>query len=100
MMVIVTENAPARLRGRLGLWLAEVRAGTYVGVYSRRARERIWADTQALIGEGSAVLVWSSPTEAGFAFECVGADRRELVDADGFPLVRFLPRPSIPELRP
>ena len=27
MMVIVVENAPPRLRGRLSLWLAEVRAG-------------------------------------------------------------------------
>ena len=26
MMVVVLENAPPRLRGRLSLWLAEVRA--------------------------------------------------------------------------
>jgi hypothetical protein len=31
MLVIVVENAPPRLRGRLGLWLVEVRAGVYVG---------------------------------------------------------------------
>lgn len=37
MMVIVVENAPPRLRGRLSLWLAEVRAGVYVGVFNRRA---------------------------------------------------------------
>jgi CRISPR-associated endoribonuclease Cas2 subtype I-E len=27
MLVIVVENAPPRLRGRLALWLLEVRAG-------------------------------------------------------------------------
>ena len=41
MMVIVVENAPPRLRGRLAVWLLEVRAGVYVGDYSRRVREMI-----------------------------------------------------------
>ena len=40
MMVIVVENAPPRLRGRLAVWLLEIRAGVYVGRYSRRVRER------------------------------------------------------------
>ncbi len=31
MLVVVTENIPARLRGRLAVWLLEVRAGVYVG---------------------------------------------------------------------
>ena len=31
MMVIVVENAPPRLRGRLAVWLLEIRAGVYVG---------------------------------------------------------------------
>jgi CRISPR-associated endoribonuclease Cas2 subtype I-E len=35
MLVIVLENAPPRLRGRLAVWLLEVRAGVYVGNYSR-----------------------------------------------------------------
>ena len=39
MLVIVVENAPPRLRGRLAVWLLEVRAGVYVGTYSRRTRE-------------------------------------------------------------
>lgn len=51
MMVIVVENAPPRLRGRLSLWLAEARAGVYVGVYARRTRERIWDEVCSLIGE-------------------------------------------------
>lgn len=90
MMVIVTENAPARLRGRLALWLAEVRAGVYVGVYSRRTRERIWHETQAMIEDGSACLVWTAPTDSGFSFDSVGANRREPIDFDGLTLVRFL----------
>ncbi len=93
MMVIVVENAPPRLRGRLSLWLAEVRAGVYVGVYSRRVRERIWDEVKIMIGDGNAVIAWAAPTDSGFAFEAVGANRREPVDFDGLTLVRFKPVP-------
>jgi CRISPR-associated protein Cas2 len=89
MMVIVVENAPPRLRGRLSLWLAEVRAGVYVGDYSARTRERLWAETVELLGNGSAVIAWSAPTDSGFAFEAEGPNRREPVDFDGLTLVRF-----------
>lgn len=91
MMVIVVENAPPRLRGRLALCLAEVRAGTYVGVYSKRTRERIWQETIDLIGDGSACIIWSVPTDTGFAFESVGPNRREPADFDGLTLVKFRP---------
>ena len=93
MMVIVVENAPPRLRGRLSLWLAEVRAGVYVGVYSRRVRERIWTEVKIMIADGNAVIAWSAPTDSGFAFEAVGANRREPVDFDGLTLVQFKPVP-------
>lgn len=91
MMVIVVENAPPRLRGRLSLWLAEVRAGVYVGVYDRRTRERIWEETRIMIGEGSAVIAWAAPTDSGFAFEAIGSNRREPIDFDGLTLVRIKP---------
>ena len=42
MLVIVVENAPPRLRGRLAVWLLEVRSGVYVGTYGKRVREMIW----------------------------------------------------------
>lgn len=90
-MVIVVENAPPRLRGRLALWLAEVRAGVYVGVYSRRTRERIWSEVIAMIEDGSAIIAWSAQTDSGFAFDSVGANRRTPVDFDGLTLVQFLP---------
>ena len=94
MMVIVIENAPPRLRGRLSLWFAEVRAGVYVGVYDRRTRERIWEEVKAMIGSGNAVMAWSVSNDSGFAFEAAGDNRREPVDFDGFTLVRFKPSPA------
>ena len=91
MLVITVENAPPKLRGRLSLWLSEVRTGVYVGVFSRRVRERIWSEVVAMIGEGNAVAVWSEPTETGFTFKAVGENRREPIDFDGLTLVRFKP---------
>lgn len=94
MMVIVTENAPPRLRGRLSLWLAEVRAGVYVGAYNARVRERIWEEVRLLIGDGNAVIAWAAPNDSGFAFDAIGENRRETVDIDGLTLVRFKPAPE------
>jgi CRISPR-associated protein Cas2 len=91
MMVIVVENAPPRLRGRLSLWLAELRAGVYVGVYSARIRERMWEEVCQMIDGGSAVMAWDAQTDSGFAFETIGPNRRESIDFDGLTLVRFLP---------
>jgi CRISPR-associated protein Cas2 len=89
MMVIATENAPPRLRGTLSLWLVEVRSGLYVGAYGRRARERLWNQTQEFIGDGSAVVAWSSPNEFGFRLDTIGRDRRDVVDIDGMVLARL-----------
>ncbi|ABC20973.1 CRISPR-associated protein, Cas2 family [Rhodospirillum rubrum ATCC 11170] len=93
----MVENAPPRLRGRLALWLAEIRAGVYVGVYSRRVRERIWDEVTQMIDKGSAVITWSAPTDSGFAFEAVGENRREPVEIDGLTLVRFHPVKQPPD---
>ena len=60
MLVIVVENVPPRLRGRLALWLLEVRAGVYVGDYSRRVQEMIWQQVNAGIEDGNAVMIWST----------------------------------------
>lgn len=100
MMVIVVEGAPPRLRGRLALWLAEIRAGVYVGVYNARTRERIWSEVRQMIGPGNAVIAWSAPTDSGFAFDTVGENRREPADFDGLTLVRFLPANKDPSSPP
>lgn len=94
MLVIVVENVPPRLRGRLAIWLLEVRAGVYVGNVSRRTREYIWEQIEAGIGEGNAVIAWSTNTESGFDFMTLGRNRRIPVEMDGVKLVSFLPEPE------
>jgi CRISPR-associated protein Cas2 len=91
MLVIVVENVPPRLRGRLALWLLEVRAGVYVGEYSRRVQEMLWQQVAAGIEDGNAVMIWSTSTESGFDFLTLGKNRRIPVVFDGLKLVSFLP---------
>ncbi len=91
MLVIAVNNAPPRLRGRLALWLLEIRAGVYVGNYSRRTREMIWEQVQKNIETGDGIVVWAAPTETGFDFDTCGTNRRIPTDVDGLKLVRFFP---------
>ena len=91
MLVIVLENAPPRLRGRMAVWLLEVRAGVYVGSYSRRVREHIWTQVEEGLEDGNAVMMWRSSSEAGFDFVTLGRNRRMPADFDGVQLVRFHP---------
>lgn len=98
MLVIVLENAPPRLRGRLAVWLLEVRAGVYVGTYGRRVREYLWSQVEEGLEDGNAVMVWRSRTETGFTFKTLGKNRRLPVNLDGVQLVRFHPLPPDPAL--
>jgi CRISPR-associated protein Cas2 len=91
MLVIVLENAPPRLRGRLAVWLLEVRAGVYIGDVSTRVREMIWEQVKSGLGEGNAVMVWRTNTESGYDFETFGKNRRIPKEMDGVKLVSFLP---------
>lgn len=91
MLVIVVENVPPRLRGRLAVWLIEIRAGVYVGDLSRKVREMLWAQVQQGLGEGNAVMAWSTNTESGFDFLTLGQNRRMPVELDGLKLVSFYP---------
>ncbi len=91
MTVIVVENVPPRLRGRLAIWLLEVRSGVYVGDVSRRVREMMWTHVGKGMHEGNAVMVWTTNTESGFDFVTLGKNRRIPVEMDGLKLVSFLP---------
>jgi CRISPR-associated protein Cas2 len=95
MLMVIVEDAPPRLRGRLAVWLLEVRAGVYVGNYGRRVREMIWTQVCAYIEEGNAVIAWATPTDAGFSFDTVGKSRRIPVDLDGFRLVAMMPEAQV-----
>lgn len=89
MLVIVVENVPPRLRGRLGVFLVEVRAGVYIGSASIRVREMLWQQVVSYCKDGNAVMAWSARTESGFKFKTLGENRRMPVEFDGMQLVEF-----------
>ncbi len=91
-MVIVVENAPPRLRGRLAAWLIEVRAGVYVGSYGRKTREMIWSHVEKYLDQGDAIMAWNTATDQGFDFKSLGENRRMPIDFDGALLVRYRPK--------
>ena len=91
MIVVVTESVPPRLRGRLAVWLLQVRAGVYVGNVSQRVRETIWQQCEHFVEQGNVVMAWSTNTESGFDFQTLGKNRRVPVILDGLKLVSFLP---------
>ncbi|HBR3374630.1 TPA: type I-E CRISPR-associated endoribonuclease Cas2 [Klebsiella pneumoniae] len=91
MLMVVTENVPPRLLGRLAIWLLEIRAGVYVGDTSKRIREMIWQQVIQLSDGGNVVMAWATNSESGFEFQTWGENRRILVDLDGLRLVSFLP---------
>ena len=91
MLVVITENVSAKLRGRLAIWLLEVRAGVYIGDTSRKTREMIWQQIDALAEDGNVIMAWATNTESGFDFQTYGKNRRSPVDWDGLRLVSFLP---------
>ncbi len=91
MLVIVVENVPPRLRGRLAVWLIEIRAGVYVGDLSVKVRDMIWSQIEKGIEDGNAVMVWTTNTESGFDFITLGKNRRLPVELDGLKLVSFYP---------
>ena len=91
MLVIAVNNAPPRLRGRLAVWLLEIRAGVYIGNYSRRTRDMIWQQVRQEIAGGDAIIAWAAPSDAGYDFDTCGTNRRSPVDLDGMKLVQFSP---------
>jgi len=90
-IVVVTENIPPRLRGRLSIWLLEVRAGVYIGDVSKRTREMIWQQLCEGKQLGNVVMAWASSNESGYEFQTLGDNRRLPVEFDGLRLVSFRP---------
>ncbi len=89
MVVVVTENCPPRLRGRLAVWLLEVRAGVYVGDVSARVRDMIWEQLEAGLESGNVVMAWKTNNDSGFDFKTLGLNRRIPIERDGIKLVSF-----------
>ena len=95
LIVISIERVSQSLRGDLTRWLLQPRAGVFVGDVSAAVRDRLWQRVCAHRGAGACLMVTgASENEQGFELRQHGDRSRELVDIEGFALVRLPPKES------
>ena len=87
MVVIVIDNASAKLRGELTKWLLEVKPGVFVGKVSAMVRERLWDKIYQAESFTGAVMLYSMNTEQGFAMEMCGDSKRKVIEINGLQFI-------------
>lgn len=88
MTVLIVENAPLRLRGRLTLWMMEVAQCVYVTDCNQKMRQWIWDTVRCNIGGGSAILVWATNRhEFGYDVDMIGENGRVMSEVDGIKMI-------------
>lgn len=88
MIVIILENVRSSVRGELSRWLFEVRAGVFTGRVSALVRDELWQLLAEKLGRGSALMIYPTNNEQGFAARSLGEPSRAVVDLEGLFLVR------------
>lgn len=86
MMIIVTRNAPEKLRGYLASTLLEIESGIYFSqVGSPRVRAQIWEIVMgwAEIDTGAVMIYHDKNVPHNFSFEKIGSAPIELKEVDG-----------------
>lgn len=94
LTVISLERVPPGLRGDLSRWMLQPVSGVFVGDVTAAVRARLWQRVCSHGGSGACVMVVHAANEQGFELRQHGDRRRELIDFDGFALVRVPVRPS------
>ena len=87
MTVLIVENAPNNLKGKICLWLLEVKSGVFVGNISSRVRDLLW-DKVCSNKNQPALLVFNYNNEQGFDFKINGDPIRSIIDFDGVKLIK------------
>lgn len=89
MIVLVIENARPGLRGELGKWLVEIKAGVFCGHASARVRDAIWDHVLAnMSADCHALLVHNDPGEQRMAIRETGSADRYIKHHEGLQLAR------------
>ncbi|MBR8740177.1 type I-E CRISPR-associated endoribonuclease Cas2e [Nocardiopsis sp. MG754419] len=86
MTVIILTNCPSGLRGLLTRWLLQIAPTVFIGKPSARVRQVLWDEVHEYAGNGRALLVYTTNSEQGFAFETFEHTWRP-VDHEGMTLI-------------
>lgn len=87
MVVLIAENVPPALRGKLTRWMIEPKAGVFVGKLSATVRQNLWKHACQNAREGGCLMLWSADTEQGFKIDFWAKTSRWITDWDGLQLV-------------
>ncbi|WP_285607201.1 type I-E CRISPR-associated endoribonuclease Cas2e [Actinokineospora globicatena] len=85
--IIVVTACPPGLRGHLTRWLLEISPGVFVGTITTRVRILMWQRVTDMAKTGRAIMVYSTNTEQGLAFEVHNHDWTP-IDHEGLHLIR------------
>lgn len=90
MIVIEVSRCPPKLKGDLSKWFYELSPTTFVGSVNPRVRDHLWDRIRETIGDGSAVMAYTTHCEQRIQFKVYGYDW-DIQDFDGLVLMK---RPS------
>lgn len=86
MIIVMVENVPKNLKGRLSTLLIEIRSGIFIGNYSNSILSKIKKDVRLSLDLGSAIIAWDDKSDFGFNFVVLGSNRTGVVEIDGIKL--------------
>jgi CRISPR-associated protein Cas2 len=89
MIIIVSECIVSKLKGKLRLYLFEIRPGVYIGNVSKKTREILWGYVKAFYKKGSVLMMWNTNSELGFEFISLGEDKYKSIEIDGLNFISF-----------
>lgn len=87
MIVLTLSSCPATLRGDVTKWLTEIDTGVFVGQASARVRDELWKRVCKHIGNGRAVMAFTTRNEQGYSYYTCNTPWKT-VDYDGIVLIQ------------
>lgn len=88
MLVVIANDLPPAVRGRMKLWFVEPRANVFVsGVKDSVAKKVVEYLYKHCPVESGLIVFRQIPKPPGYEIRCVGGTKRKLIDVSGMQLV-------------
>lgn len=88
MVVLMLERVPRGMRGELSRWMIEPRANVFVGSITAMVRDKLWEMACQESKGGSALMLFTTNNEQGFAWRLWGEPSYYPEEFEGLLLVR------------
>lgn len=88
MLIVIANDLPPAVRGRMKLWFVEPRPNVFVsGVKDSVAKTVIAYLYKHCRPESGLLMVHSTSRAPGFEMRCVGPPRKPMIELDGLQLI-------------